>query len=79
MMGRLVRELESLGYLATAAHPDDLRAVVVTMTERGNAIRAEAGEVIADMEADYAIMLKDPDLAALKDALLAIIRTSPSA
>ena len=78
MMGRLVRELESLGYLATAAHPDDLRAVVVTMTERGNAIRAEAGEVIADMEADYAVLLKDPDLAALKGALQSIISTSPS-
>src|SRR5919112_6460546 len=34
MMGRLVRELEALGYLATATHPDDQRAVVVTMTER---------------------------------------------
>jgi DNA-binding MarR family transcriptional regulator len=78
MMGRLVRELESLGYLATAAHPDDLRAVVVTMTERGNAIRAEAAEIIAEMEADYAVLLKDPDLAALKGALQAIIRTAPN-
>jgi DNA-binding MarR family transcriptional regulator len=78
MMGRLVRELESLGYLATAAHPDDLRAVVVTMTERGNAIRAEAAEIIAEMEADYAVLLDDPDLAALKGALQAIIRTAPN-
>jgi DNA-binding MarR family transcriptional regulator len=79
MMGRLVRELESLGYLATATHPDDQRAVVVTMTERGHAIRAEAAEVITELEADYAVMLADPDLAALKGALLAIIRTSPTA
>jgi DNA-binding MarR family transcriptional regulator len=79
MMGRLVRELETLGYLATAAHPDDLRAVVVTMTERGNAIRAEAAEVIAELEADYAVLLGDPDLSALKGALQAIIRTSPTA
>src|SRR5688500_13903875 len=42
MMGRLVRELEALGYLSTATHPDDQRAVVVTMTERGHAIRTEA-------------------------------------
>ena len=79
MMGRLVRELESLGYLTTATHPDDQRAVVVTMTERGHAIRAEAAEVITELEADYAVMLADPDLAALKGALQAIIRTSPSA
>ena len=79
MMGRLVRELETLGYLATAADPDDLRAVVVTMTERGNAIRAEAADVIAELEADYSILLKDPDLATLKGALLTIIETSPTA
>ena len=79
MMGRLVRELETLGYLATAADPDDLRAVVVTMTERGNAIRAEAADVIAELEADYSILLKDPDLATLKNALLTIIETSPTA
>jgi DNA-binding MarR family transcriptional regulator len=79
MMGRLVRELETLGYLTTASHPDDLRAVVVTMTERGNAIRAEAAEVIAELEADYAVLLGDPDLGALKGALQAIIRTSPTA
>src|SRR5688572_29736316 len=79
MMGRLVRELESLGYLSTATHPDDQRAVVVTMTVRGDAIRAEAAQVIAELETDYAVLLADPDLTALKGALLAIIRTSPSA
>jgi hypothetical protein len=30
------------------------------------------------MEADYAVLLKDPDLAALKGALQAIIRTAPN-
>ena len=79
MMGRLVRELEALGYLATATHPDDQRAVVVTMTEQGNAIRAEAAEVIAELEADYAVLLHDPGLANLKGALQAVIRTSPTA
>jgi DNA-binding MarR family transcriptional regulator len=79
MMGRLVRELEALGYLATATHPEDQRAVVVTMTERGHAIRTEAAAVIADLEADYAVLLNDPDLATLKGALQSIIRTSPTA
>ena len=78
MMGRLVRELEALGYLATATHPDDQRAVVVTMTERGQSIRTEAAAVIAELEADYAVLLKDPDLVALKGALQSIISTSPS-
>ena len=79
MMGRLVRELEALGYLTTATHPDDQRAVVVTMTERGNAIRGEAAAVITELEADYAVLLNDPDLASLKGALQSIIRTSPTA
>ena len=79
MMGRLVRELEALGYLATATHPDDQRAVVVTMTERGQSIRTEAAAVIAELEADYAVLLKDPDLVALKGALQSIISTSPTA
>ena len=79
MMGRLVRELEALGYLATAAHPDDQRAVVVTMTEHGQSIRTEAAAVIAELEADYAVLLKDPELASLKGALQSIISTSPTA
>ena len=79
MMGRLVRELEALGYLATATHPDDQRAVVVTMTERGQSIRTEAAAVIAELEADYAVLLKDPELASLKGALQNIISTSPTA
>jgi DNA-binding MarR family transcriptional regulator len=79
MMGRLVRELEALGYLSTATHPDDQRAVVVTMTERGQSIRTEAAAVIAELEADYAVLLKDPDLVAFKGALQSIISTSPTA
>jgi DNA-binding MarR family transcriptional regulator len=79
MMGRLVRELEALGYLTTATHPDDQRAVVVTMTERGNAIRSEAAAVISELEADYAVLLNDPDLATIKGALQRIIHTSPTA
>jgi DNA-binding MarR family transcriptional regulator len=79
MMGRLVRELEALGYLSTATHPDDQRAVVVTMTELGQSIRAEAAAVIAELEADYAVLLNDPDLASLKGALQRIISTSPTA
>lgn len=79
MMGRLVRELEALGYLATATHPDDQRAVVVTLTEHGRSIRAAAAGVIAELEADYAVLLKDPELVSLKGALQGIIATQPTA
>jgi DNA-binding MarR family transcriptional regulator len=79
MMGRLVRELESLGYLDTRADPTDQRAVVVTMTERGAALGAEAAAVIAELEHEYADVLGDPGLDGLRAALAGIIDASPTA
>ena len=34
-MGVIVRELEALGYLATERDPNDQRATIVQLTERG--------------------------------------------
>ena len=72
MMGRLVRELSDLGYLAADPDPGDQRAVIVRMTERGRAFGAEAGEVIVEMEREYADLLGDPGLLTLKTGLAAI-------
>jgi DNA-binding MarR family transcriptional regulator len=79
MMGRLVRELEALGYVSTRTDPTDQRAVIVTMTDRGRALGAEAAAVIADLEGRYADLLDDPQLTRLKGGLTAIIGTSPTA
>jgi DNA-binding MarR family transcriptional regulator len=79
MMGRLVKELEALGYLQTSGDPTDQRAVIVTMTRRGKALGTEAGEVIRELEHDYAQRLDDPGLAHLRAALAAIIGDSPTA
>lgn len=79
MMGRLVRELTDLGYLRTRADPADQRAVIVTMTDRGRAFGAAAGEVMRELEREYGDLLGDPGLAALKGGLGAIIATSPTA
>lgn len=79
MMGRLVKELESLGYLRTAADPADQRAVIVTMTRRGTALGTEAAAVIRELEHDYAKRLGDPGLTRLRAALTAITGDSPTA
>jgi DNA-binding MarR family transcriptional regulator len=77
MMGRLVRELTDLGYLAATPDPTDQRAIIVTFTERGRAFGAEAGAVLAELEGEYAALLDDPGLANLKGGLARIIGTSP--
>ena len=79
MMGRLVRELAGLGYLATRPDPADQRAVVVTMTDRGTALGTDAAAVIAELEEEYARLLGDPDLSGLRAALAGIIDASPTA
>jgi DNA-binding MarR family transcriptional regulator len=77
MMGRLVRELEQLGYLATRADPADQRAVIVSLTDRGRALGDAAAEIIAELERQYADGLGDPDLVRLKSDLATIIASAP--
>jgi DNA-binding MarR family transcriptional regulator len=76
MMGRLVRELVDLGYLAADPDPHDQRAVIVTITERGRTFGTEAGAVIAELEREYADLLDDPNLVALKTGLATISNTA---
>jgi DNA-binding MarR family transcriptional regulator len=79
MMGRLVRELETLGYVRTAGDPADQRAVIVTLTRRGRSLGAEAAEIIRELEGEYADRLGDPGLASLRTALATIIDHTPAA
>jgi DNA-binding MarR family transcriptional regulator len=79
MMGRLVRELEGLGYVRTRTDPADQRAVIVSLTERGTELHEAASAVITELESEYARLLDDADLDRLRAALTAIIAASPSA
>src|SRR3569833_1994692 len=78
MMGRLVRELEELGYLETSGDPADQRAVIVSLTKRGKRFMAEAPEAMADVDRDYAGLLGSRDLAKLRE-LLVKLSASPTA
>jgi DNA-binding MarR family transcriptional regulator len=70
MMGRLVRELEELGYVASRPDPADQRAVIVELTDRGWRFCKDAQEVMAELEREYETLLGDSELAHLRAALI---------
>lgn len=68
-MAELVDGLEHLGYLERRADPDDRRAKLVCLTERGwDAIR-EGRRLIASIERDWAKALGDRDFQELRQEL----------
>jgi DNA-binding MarR family transcriptional regulator len=79
MMGRLVKELEGLGYLRTRTDPADQRAVIVSLTGRGEELREAAAAAIRELESEYARKLDDRGLDRLRTALTTIIGDSPTA
>ncbi|KQH78783.1 transcriptional regulator [Mycobacterium gordonae] len=49
----LVNDLATLGYLARRPDPDDGRAKLIDLTERGQRLLADAGNRVADIEARW--------------------------
>ncbi len=49
----LLRDLERLGYLELERDPDDSRARIIRLTERGRSLHATAVEVHAAVEAEW--------------------------
>ena len=76
MMGRLVKELEELGYVKATVDPSDRRAVLVTLTERGWDYRRDADAAAAEMVASYADALGPDRIAQLEDTLRQLIMTA---
>lgn len=72
MMGRLVKELEALGYVSSRQDPHDQRAVVVALTGRGTGFLAEAPAAMSEVDGDFAALLGADELARLREALIRI-------
>ena len=53
-VGKLVTELERLGYVERRAHPDDMRATLVAFTEPGRRLLGDIVATIDGIEASYA-------------------------
>jgi DNA-binding MarR family transcriptional regulator len=64
-----VDDLERLGYVERVPDPQDRRAKLVRLTTRGAAAAAEAGRIVAAIEADWAERLGARRAEALRRAL----------
>ena len=53
-VGKLVTELERLGYIERRVHPDDMRATLLVFTERGSGLLGDIVRTIDGIEASYA-------------------------
>lgn len=65
----LVNDLERLGYVERVADPDDGRAKLVRMTERGVRAQRAGREIVAEIEHDWAKLMGPDDYESLKALL----------
>ena len=73
LVGRLLDELEELGYVERRADPGDRRAKLVVPTERGLAQMRLRDEIVADIERRHAEGAGGRAYAQLRDELRAIV------
>jgi DNA-binding MarR family transcriptional regulator len=71
-VGELVDDLERQGYVVRRPDPDDRRAKLIVLTERGHASVAAALSTIATLEAELEGLLGSAELAQLHDMLVRI-------
>ena len=57
VIGRLLDELEALGYVERRQNTADRRSKLVVLTERGRDEQAQADRIIAEIEARFASRL----------------------
>jgi DNA-binding MarR family transcriptional regulator len=72
-VGEVTSELEHRGYLERVPDPSDGRAKIIRLTEKGRAAQALGRGLIDDIESDWAGRFGAERVAALRDALEAIV------
>ena len=77
-VGKLVGELERLGYIERRPHPDDMRATLVVFTDRGAGLLRDIVETINGIERCYAEAIGASELQELR-SLLGELRAAVSA
>ena len=73
VVGRLIDELEKLGYVERRPDPADRRAKLIVPTERGLAMLRRGDEIVAEIEARHASVLGGKSYAEFRDALRAVV------
>jgi DNA-binding MarR family transcriptional regulator len=76
IVGRLIDELEELGYVERAPDPADRRAKLIVPTERGLNQLRRGDEVVAEIEARHAAAIGGRNYAAFRDALRGVVARS---
>jgi DNA-binding MarR family transcriptional regulator len=71
-MNQLLRSLESVGYVARSASPDEGRARMVRLTKRGRAAYAKIHEILRDIEREWSEALGPKHFSQLKELLLRV-------
>ncbi len=74
---QLVDELIAKGYVQSRRHPDDARARLITLTDRGWACTRAADAAVADTVRPWAALLGEERLSALEDDLRRIAPHGP--
>jgi DNA-binding MarR family transcriptional regulator len=73
IIGRIVDELEQLGYVERRPEPGDRRAKLVVPTERGRELMRLSDEIILDIERRQAAALGQAPYEDFKQALRAVV------
>lgn len=60
--GKLVRELERIGYVNCMTDSRDKRSKVVRLTERGAQLMQDIGEILEEVRHEYSLMLGEPQM-----------------
>jgi DNA-binding MarR family transcriptional regulator len=74
IIGRIVDELEGLGYVERRADPEDRRAKLIFPTERGLDQIRLGDEIIAEIEARHAEQIGGRNYAEFRDTLRGVVR-----
>lgn len=72
-MGYLVDDLQTLGYIERVPDPNDRRAKILRLTERGRAAEQIVRQVIADLEARWTARMAPGEFAELTRLLRQLI------
>jgi|SRR5437764_2061854 len=71
-VGEAASDLELRGYVERVPDPEDGRAKIIRLTDKGREAQAVGRRLIAELEADWAERYGEERVAALRDALEAV-------
>lgn len=69
-MGKMIDELEEIGYVEKASDPEDGRAKMIRFTDKGLVLLQDSGEIVDEIWSDYSAMVGEKRLLTLRDELL---------